>query len=147
MHVRKATHADVPAIVAMGARFYETTSYAGWADYCPDTVADLVRMMVDTGVCLLAVDPEPLGMAGLVVFPFLFNRDRRMACEVMWWVNPEAQGRGAGRALLEAIEPAGREAGCDVIQMVHLANSPPQAGALYERRGYRHSESSYTKEL
>jgi hypothetical protein len=31
------------------------------------------------------------------------------------------------------------------VQMVHLANSPPRAAAIYERMGYTLSESSYTK--
>lgn len=146
MEVRKATLADVPAIVRMGAKFYATTDYRHFADFCPDTVGDLVGVMIDRGVCLLAVrDGEPVGMAGLVVAPFMFNRTKTAAYEVMWWVDPDAQGEGAGKALLSAIEPACREAGCDAIQMVHLATSPPQAGALYERMGYRHSESSYTK--
>ena len=35
--------------------------------------------------------------------------------------------------------------GASAIQMVHLSTSPPQAALLYERIGFRHTESSYTK--
>lgn len=146
MQVRKATLADVPAIVRMGERFYAETSYRQFAPYCPDTVADLATLLIEQGVCLVVGD-EPVGMAGLVVAPFMFNRERKAAYEVMWWVEPDAQGQGAGKALLGAIEPACREAGCHAIQMAHLASSPPQAAALYERMGFVHSESSYTKVL
>jgi GNAT superfamily N-acetyltransferase len=144
MQIHAATEADIPAIVAMSARFYETTSYAGFAVFDPQAAESLARNMIDSGVMLMAGD---VGMVGLMVVPFMFNPDHRVAYEVVWWVNPEAQGLGAGKALLAAIEPACRAKGCTAIQMVHLANSPPQASALYERMGFAHTESSYTKEL
>jgi GNAT superfamily N-acetyltransferase len=144
MHIHAATEADIPAIVAMSARFYETTSYRSFAAFDPDAAEALARNMIDSGVMLMAGD---VGMVGLMVVPFMFNPDHRVAYEVVWWVNPEAQGTGAGKALLAAIEPACRAKGCTAIQMVHLANSPPQASALYERMGFAHTESSYTKEL
>lgn len=144
--IRPATHDDLDAIVAMSAKFYATTTYAGWAPMCPDTVRDLAAMLIDTSVMLAAeAEGVVVGMVGLVVAPFMFNRAKRAAYEVVWWVEPDAQGAGIGRALLAAIEPACRAAGCDAIQMVHLSTSPPQAAALYERAGFRLSESSYTK--
>lgn len=149
MHVRAATLQDLPTLLRMGQSFYEETHYVDIGEYCADSVADLVIQMIDTGVCLVVEDEagKPVGMAGLLVAAFAFNRAHRAAYEVMWWVDPAAQGQGAGKALLEAIEPACRDAGCEAIQMVHLASSPPQAGALYTRMGYGHTESSYTKVL
>jgi L-amino acid N-acyltransferase YncA len=146
MHIRPATEADIPAIVAMSARFYETTSYAGFAAFDPQAAEALARNMIADGVMLVAGD-EPAGMVGLMVVPFMFNPAHRVAYEVVWWVNPDAQGMGAGKALLAAIEPACRAKDCAAIQMVHLASSPPQAAALYERLGFAHTESSYTKVL
>lgn len=146
MQIRKATEADLPAIVGMSACFYKTTSYAGFADFCPDSVEALARMLVNTGVFLIAEDASgPVGMVGLVVAPFMFNNAHKVAYEVVWWVNPDAQGQGAGKALLAAIEPACKDAGCTAVVMVHLHNSPPQAAALYERMGFGLSETSYTK--
>lgn len=147
MHVRNATPADTPVLLAMGAKFYATTSYAGFAEYDEATVADLINLMRD-GVLLVAeADGVPVGVVGLVVAPFMFNGAHRVAYEVIWWVDPDAQGTGAGKALLSAIEPACRACGVAAIQMVHLANSPPQAAALYERLGFAHTESSFTKVL
>lgn len=148
MQVRQATERDVPGIVAMSAKFYETTSYAGWAQFNPDTVHDLASNLAENHVMLVAEDGGKLvGMVGLFVAPFLFNGDITAAYEVVWWVDPQAQGQGAGKALLGAIEPACAARGCRTVQMVHLASSPPQAAAIYERMGYRHTESSYTKTL
>lgn len=145
MQIRNATQADVEAIVSMSARFYATTSYAEFADFDPDAAANLANLMIDTGVMLIAETDRPVGMVGLIVSPFLFNAAHKTACEVVWWVDDDQRGSGAGVALLRAIEPACRAHGCTAIQMVHLANSPPQAALLYERLGYVHSESSYTK--
>lgn len=145
MQVRKATEADLPAILDMGARFYATTSYAGFADYDRGSVESLVRMLMDTGVFLVTGDLS--GMVGLAVAPFMFNNAHKAAYEVVWWVNPEARGGMTAARLLKAAETACREAGCTAVQMVHMADSPPQAGALYARYGYRHTETSWTKVL
>lgn len=148
MRVRAATLADVPAIVAMSERFYATTSYCQWADFCPETVEALAANLTENHVMLVAEDDSGVcGMVGLFVAPFMFNAGRTGAYEVVWWVNPEAQGAGAGKALLAAIEPACKAKGANAIQMVHLASSPPQAAAIYERMGYAHTESSYTRIL
>lgn len=146
--VRKAVHADVPRIVEMSRRFYATTSYAETVPMSERDVEDIAAMLIDTGVMLVAeVDGRVAGMVGLMVLPFTFNRAARIAAEVVWWVEPEAQGAGVGQALLAAVEPACAAAGVNCIQMMTLATSPPQAAALYERAGYRHSETSFTKEI
>lgn len=149
MIVRRARLEDIPAIVAMSAKFYPSTSYASACAMDADTVADLTRMLIDSGVMLVAEssDGAVVGMVGLYVGPFVFNRHVRSAHEVVWWVEPTAQGAGVGRALLDAVEPACIESGASIIQMLHLENSPPQAAALYERMGYRRTEVCFSKEV
>lgn len=146
--IRKATKYDIPAVVELSKLFYATTSYAEWAVFDAETVFDLASNLAENHVLLVAEqDSAIVGMVGLFVAPFMFNREKTAAYEVVWWVSPEAQGVGVGKALLEAIEPACKEKGASAIQMVHLKNSPPQAAAIYERYGYRHTESSYTRVL
>lgn len=148
MQIRQAEIRDLDEIVAMSRAFYETTSYRGFAAFDADTVSGLAAGLIDHHVMLVAeADDALIGMVGLLVAPFMFNGNVLAAYEVVWYVAPDAQGRGAGKALLAAIEPACRERGCAAIQMVHLANSPPQAAAIYERMGFVRTESSYTKEL
>lgn len=148
MLIRKATLADVPVIVAMSEKFYATTSYEKWAHFCPATVADLAANLTENHVMLLAEDQgQVVGMAGLFIAPFMFNSSRTGAYEVVWWVDPGAQGHGAGKALLAAIEPACAARGANAIQMVALASSPPQAAAIYERMGFAHTETSFTRIL
>lgn len=147
MRIRHATIDDMPALLDMGEKFYETTHYAASKPYCRETVAGLVKLMLD-GVLLIAErDGAPVGMVGLVVVPWLFNAAMLTATEVVWWVDPEAQKAGIGKALLEAIEPACRERGASTIVMMHLAESPPAASILYQRYGYRWTEMSFAKEL
>lgn len=148
MKIRPATEDDVDVIVEMSAKFYETTSYRHFTAMSSDTVANLARMLIDTGVMLVAeADGDVVGMAGLYVGPFMFNDAAKGAYEVVWWVSPDSRGAGAGKALMAGIEAACRAKGCNIIQMVTLATSPAHAGKVYEALGYRHSETSYTKEL
>jgi len=146
--IRAATSTDLRRIVEMSEQFYAETKYHHFAKFDPLSVAVLAETLIDYGVLLLyELDGAVVGMVGLVLTPFLFNSSRIGAYEIVWWVEPEAQGLGVGRALLEAVEPACREKSADLalIQMVHLNNSPPQAARMYEHLGYQHSESSYTK--
>lgn len=145
MQVRKATEADIPGILGMAERFYRATEYATDADYDAASMEAMARLMMDSGVLLVADDNGLTGMVGLVVAPFMFNSAHLAAYEVVWWVNPEARGGMTGARLLKAVEPACKERGCTRVTMAHMADSPPQAGQLYARYGYRHTETSWTK--
>ncbi|QWP79230.1 GNAT family N-acetyltransferase [Lysobacter sp. K5869] len=149
MDIRKAEAGDIPAIVGMGADFYPSTPYAAAGiPFCPVTVEAIARLMQENGILLVADDGRRLvGMVGLVLAPFMFNGAYRTAHEVMWWCDPAAQGAGVGKALLAAVDAAAKAAGAFSVQMLHLVNSPPQAAALYERLGYAHSETCFTKRI
>jgi len=144
--IRQATAADVSAIVDMARLFYGTTDYRKWADFNEETVKALAETLAKDHVLLVADEGGELkGMVALFVAPFMFNSELKAAYEVAWWVNPDSQGIGVGKALLAAIEPACKAMGCTAIQMVHLSTSPPQAAAIYESMGYAHTESSFTR--
>lgn len=148
MNVRDATESDVDDIVAMSSKFYATTNYRSYANMDAETVAGLVQMLIDTSIMLVAEDAgEVVGMAGLVVAPFLFNASIKGAHEVVWYVSPDSRGSGAGKALLAAVDTQARAKGCRIVQMMTLSTSPAQAGQAYERIGYAHSETCYTKEI
>lgn len=146
--IRAATRDDIPRIVEMAEQFYATTAYPALAPLAKESAAGLAIVMIDTGVMLVAEhEGRAVGMVGLFIEPFTFNVSVKVATEIVWWVEPAAQGVGVGAALLAAIEPACRARGVNAIRMMTLASSPPQAGALYERMGYAHSESAWTKRL
>lgn len=146
--IRKATLDDVPEVVRLSALFYPTTHYADFCDMDEDSVWGLASGLIENDVFYVAEDDGRLvGMVGLIIAPFLFNRSKKMAVEIVWWVAPEVRGSGVAHKLLMAIEQPCREAGAERIQMVHMPNSPPQAAALYRHAGYAESEISFTKEL
>ncbi|TMN18468.1 GNAT family N-acetyltransferase [Pseudoxanthomonas sp. X-1] len=146
MIVRKATHDDVPAILAMGAAFFAASGYGALTSFDPDHASVVVGMMIGTGTQLVAEHEGALvGMAGAVVAPHTFNFRALMAHEVMLWAMPEARGLGVGRALFKALDAACEEAGAVGLQMLMLENSPPHVADLYEAEGFRPSESAWTK--
>ena len=148
MKVRAAHPSDRLAVLEMGRQFYATAYYSQFAQYDDEAVLGLIDTMIGSGVLLVADNGDELiGMVGLCVVPFLFNPSILSACEVMWWVDPTQRKTGAGVALLRGVEPAVREKGAQVIQMIHLESSPAQAGALYERLGFERKEHSYMKVL
>jgi GNAT superfamily N-acetyltransferase len=148
MIVRPAKVEDIGDILRMAQTFYRGTNYASFAELSEGDCCELVSVMMQTGVILVAVDfDRVVGMVGLAIVPFLFNVEKLIATEIVWYVDETEQGLGAGRAMMEAIEPACREKGAIAIQMMTLETSPPHAGKFYERIGYRRSETSYTKVL
>ncbi len=147
MIVRDAKGADFQSLLSLGEKFYSTTKYVDVAPYAWDTAAVLFDLLLREGVFLVAENSDGLivGMVGLLVLPFMFNAGALSAHEIVWYVDPAERSRGAGMALLKAVEPACRERGADMIQMMHLSTSNDATGRVYERMGFRHSESSYMK--
>lgn len=148
MRIRRATEADADRCVAMGGHFYATAYYAETIPYDPASGRVIFDYLLTQGILLVAeAEGAIVGMVGLVVAPFIFNTAHRSAHEVMWWVEPGRRASGAGLALLRAIEPAAREAGVVMIQMMNLASSPEHTSKIYERLGFKHSESSFSKAI
>lgn len=143
--IRPATLDDVPAIAQMAGKFYATTDYAKFAPFDETAVTNLSAGLTEHILLVAEYNNKLVGVVGLFVAPFTFNPSITFATEVVWWVEPEARSTGAGIALLQAVEPAAKARGCTMVQMMHLATSPKQAGALYQRHGYNLSELSYTK--
>lgn len=146
--IRKATENDLLRIVEMSAQFYPQTPYAYITPFNPEAVSVLALSLIESGIMLVAeVDGKVVGMVGLALAPFIFHPEIVGAYEVIWWVDPDAQGYGVGQELLAAIEPAAKDRGASFVHMVCMANSPPQAPALYFKLGYSHTEMCFTKEI
>lgn len=146
--VRPATESDIPRIVEMAQCFYRTTAYASIAPLALESAAGLAIVTMQQGVMLVAEQGDDVvGMVCLFLEPFTFNTAVMVASEIAWWLEPSARGGGAAAQLLLAADEACRARGAQVIRMALMANSPPQAAALYERFGYVHTDSHYTKVL
>lgn len=146
--LRLATHADIPALVAVAAGFYAASQWAARADFCSRSCAATAGNVIDNGFILLAqVEGRIVGALGVIVAPFAMNLTVTAGTEAMWYVDPDARRSGAALLLLRRAAFEAQVRGCRWLTMATLAESPPQAAALYERLGYRLAESSYLLEL
>ncbi|GHJ49182.1 N-acetyltransferase [Catellatospora sp. TT07R-123] len=145
LQIRRATTADVPAVVALVESAYRgESSRAGWT-----TEADLLEGQ--------RTDPD--AVAGMVGAEdgrvLLFERDGALVacCHVqrregyayfgMFSVRPDRQGGGIGRAVLaEAERLARQEWTAPELHMTVLVQRP-ELLSWYERRGYRRTGQRY----
>lgn len=129
----------------MGKRFFDASGYAERMEFHFGTAKRMFQILIKDHVLLVHGDP-PIGMAGAMISPAFFNEKELYACELFWWVNPEA--RGVGKELLDALEVAVKERGATHLAMLCLENMEPEkVGQMYARRGYKLVEHSYMKEL
>lgn len=140
--IRAATHADLPALLAMGDRFAAALSLAETIGYDHATMDRLFRRLIDDPNGILLVTGG--GAAGGLVHPSIFNEHHITGQELFWWVDPSH--RGAGLRLLTALEDAARERGAQSFMMgTHEALNFEAATKLYGRRGYRASDRNFIK--
>lgn len=147
--IREATVGDVAAVVIHGREFFIEAGWSDVAEYREEDCASTLRHLVesDTGILLVhEVDGAVVGMAGGMVSPLYFDFTHLSGQELFWWVRPDQ--RGAGAALLTALESAARKKGCKSWVMIALDRvQPERTGRIYQRRGYRASEHTYIKRL
>ena len=91
--IRPAVETDIPAIVRMARLFYDTTTYTEITPMDDDTVADLAQQLMGSVLLVAEQQNQLVGMVGLVIAPFFFNRSILTAHEVVWWVDPGARLR------------------------------------------------------
>jgi len=90
---------------------------------------DKIAVVRDGGILLGVIANSQLG-------PF------KIACEIAWWVNPDARGIGLG--MLREYEAWAWSRGAFGVEVKSLAMFP-QADKIYERAGYAALETSWVK--
>src|SRR5450432_3789101 len=123
-HIRRATLADLDALVALERRAF-TTDHLSRRQYRR-------HLLSSTAVVLAAVDGS--GLLGKAVIFFRAHGDIARLYSIA--VCDEARGRGLGEAVLAAAEEIARDRRCSRMR---LEVRQDNAGAirLYERRGYQ----------
>lgn len=148
MIIRSATLADVQAVLDMSADFYASTPFKEWGPMDREQVESLVLGMIKDHILLVAeVDGKVIGMAGLLLIPFMFNPEVKHASEVVWYIDPSYESKGVGIALLKSMEEEARDRGAEIISMMALSTSPPVASKAYKAMGYTETETMYSKKL
>ncbi len=135
--IRRAVLDDIPALLAMGAKFSERAKLKDHVGYDPDSMADTFRLLIEQGHPVFIGGK---GAIGATQFPHPFNRQHVVAQELFWW--SEA---GEGLLLLDALSKHCEEF-CDSLVMITLeAIEPERIGRLYQRLGFVPLERSFVK--
>lgn len=143
MTVLKATLDDRPAIVGMLRDAHESAGVFPFAFSAPHAYELASRHIVERD-CLALVS-EHRGVLLACVREHPFGRVL-YASETVWWIDPGARGGPAAVRMLREYEAWARRRGCVFIGMAALATFPG-AGKLYERAGYKPTETHYMKVL
>jgi predicted N-acetyltransferase YhbS len=125
VHIRLATASDVPAIIrVVNAAFSIETFLDG-------TRTDEARMaeMLRTGEFLVAED------GGRIIASVYVEQDGKRGYFGMLAVDPTSQGKGLGRAMVEAAESYCQNRGCTAMDLAVLSLRP-ELPPLYEKLGY-----------
>jgi ribosomal protein S18 acetylase RimI-like enzyme len=123
--VRLRALADAPD--AFGTTHEEAVArpHEWWRDWAAQSAAS------DQQAMLLAWDgTEPAGIAGV------FASDDGAWQVISMWVDPEARGRGVGRALLDAVVTWARGRDPDRPIKLSVTDGNDDARSLYERYGF-----------
>lgn len=126
--VRPATPEDAPALAALQRRSVRF-SFAGF--YSDDVKDRFCRGITEDRFQVGSGRPERVvAMGGGVPVGFGSLREDGQVAGI--YVDPEAQGSGAGRVLLEAVEQLARSRGMKALEL----NATLNAVGFYERMGF-----------
>jgi GNAT superfamily N-acetyltransferase len=93
--------------------------------------------------CCLVMGDQPQGILMASAFDHPFGAGK-VAKETVWYIAPEARGRGAIR-MLDAYEAWAQAQGCNLAGMASLTTN--DVSRIYERRGYAAVETHFLKTL
>lgn len=143
--VRPADTSDFDDIMVMSRIFWESLDYEEPFD--PQHVRALTEALYRQELLVvLDVDGRAVGVAAATKAPLAGTGSVFVACEVMYYIDPEYRGHGV--ALLQGLEQAARLAGARYLAMVSLQCSAPKvAETVYARLGYQHVESTWRKRI
>lgn len=129
---RVATHADLPALVALDAEAFaaDAWSEAAWA-------AELEQVPATRHVEVLTEDGDLLGYVVLMVMPDVADLQRLAVASA-------ARRAGHARTLLRAALQVARERGCTSV-LLEVASDNAAAVELYRSAGFRplHRRKAY----
>lgn len=145
--VRKGKHSDIPRIIEMSLKFWDSTNCDEPAE--PEAVGMMAEAcMGQELMSVLEVRDEVVGFACGVSGPLLANHSVKTGTEIAWWVDPEYRAGRHGILLLRHIEGLAKEAGIKYWNMAYMESSmPEEIKSMYERLGYERTEVIYTRVL
>ncbi len=143
--IRLATEDDFESILDMSAKFWLSTQFN--ESFESDHTRLYVQMAFDHGLlAVVEIDGKNVGFCAAIKSFILGSTKAVGATELAWYIYPEHRAGKNGIALLQFMEGLVKEQGIKYFTMVSMQSSmPEQVNRMYERMGYKHSETSYTK--
>lgn len=141
--IREATIEDIPALSECAANFQAE---------CPDTysydrfrVADMIReCILSSDRCVFVLDVDGKAVGGIIgMLSLIWTSGEIVASELAWFTNKEHRGLG-GLKLLRAYEDWAESNDVDLIVVADITGVT-DLSALYARRGYTRTETTYSK--
>lgn len=81
-----------------------------------------------------------------VMFSKDLHKDKKIAVELFWFVDPTY--KGIGKLLFNKYEEEAIKVGCKMLAMIHLSDSYPESlKEFYIKNGYHLTECHYIKEI
>ena len=145
--VRRATVADIDALIEMGKSFLSYSKYGQAVPFDHDQMAKGLCGVIDHGVIFVAEKHGEI-IGGLVGArsQMWFAPDTLIASELAWWVKPEHRGSKLSIRLLHEFERWGKANGAKLIAMSDLViDGDNPAGRLIEKLGYALVERAHVK--
>lgn len=134
----------MPQMLANARKFIDTTPYREFP-YDEESMRSEFVSMMEHGLCVIAEEDDiHLGGVGAVKGPLFLDKRVSIAGERFWWVEPNERAAGVGKALLQAIHVAAKEAGCTYLMMLSLDDA---ADKLYAKLGFDEVEHAFMKRL
>ena len=143
--IRKATVEDFQKILDLCEDFWCHTQFS--EPFERDHTLAMVEMAFDHELlAVLEVSGVVEGFSAAISSYLLGSTKAKMGTELAWWVNPEKRNGGNGVKLLKFMEVLAKEQNIKYWNMVSMQSSMPEVvNEMYEKMGYSHEESVYTK--
>jgi GNAT superfamily N-acetyltransferase len=149
--VRRATLEDLPAYTFMARNFLASTPVGEVIDFNEEAFKGFYIGAMenpDLGAWIAEYDGKAIGIAGALAFPMYFNPTYISVQETWWWLEPEARGKGAGKAMYRKIEQWAESKGAKALIMVALENGKTHKFEhLYARQGFKPMERTFFREV
>lgn len=152
MDVRRATEADIEAVVDLGAEMHAAGRFADF-EYCRPKCRGLVNATItrpDLGFCVVAEKPNYSGPVGFMLAcmdEFYFGTEK-IAQELALYVVPAARGSSAAVRMMRAFDDWARESGARVAQGgISVGINNDAAAKFYGRFGFEPCGTAMRKEV
>lgn len=149
-YLRLGTLDDIPTLLRFAKNFHSVSPYRGMRfsrDKGEEFLKGVILGSQSEGIILVALkETKPIGMLIGVATQPVFTHSR-IATELCWWVEEEYRNSRGALVMYSAYEDWAKRVDCSHIQGSYLMNWRSDLKKFFQRRNYRHVESSFLKTL